>query len=121
MTLGLDIDGTITRHPTFFAWLARTLRDGGHRVIVITFRESRDSAIADLAAWGLPFDELITWSFADNAGEDMLAWKGRICAERGVEILFDDDPGVLCRLGPKVLSLMVVDHETYDLSALCDD
>lgn len=120
MVIGLDIDGTINRHPKFFAFLSQMLLAAGHEVIVITFREDRKSASDDLTAWGIHYSTLVTWSFQDNRDEDMYSWKGRICADRKVEILFDDDPQVLCQLGPKVLGLMVVDHESHDLTLLDD-
>ena len=39
MVIGLDIDGTITRHPEFFAFISQALVQGGHRLVVITFRK----------------------------------------------------------------------------------
>lgn len=68
MVIGLDIDGTITRHPNFFAFISQALVQGGHQVVVITFREDRKSAADDLAVWGVAYSELITWSFQENPG-----------------------------------------------------
>lgn len=118
MTIGIDIDGTITRCPAFFALISHALIAAGHRVVIVTFREDRESAAADLGGWGVAYSELVTWSFAGNAGLDMFAWKGAVCAERGIEILFDDDPQVLSALPANVVSMMVVDHDEHDLSAL---
>ena len=70
--------------------------------------------------WDVGYSELVTWSFQENAGENMYAWKARICRAKKVEILFDDDPLVLCQLNPAVVSLMVVDHENHDLARLAD-
>ena len=39
MTIALDIDGTISEHPEFFALLAASFRRSGHRVIVLTYRD----------------------------------------------------------------------------------
>ena len=116
MVIGLDIDGTITRHPKFFALVSQALVQGGHQVVVITFREDRKSAADDFAVWGVAYSELVTWSSMENAGENMYAWKARRCTAKNVEILFDDDPLVLCQLNPVVVSMMVVDHETHDLA-----
>ena len=118
MVIGLDIDGTITRHPGFFASISQALVNGGHQVVVITFREDRKSAADDLAAWGVAYSELVTWSFQEK--ENMYAWKARICRAKNVEVFFDDDPLVLCQLNPMVVSMMVVDHETHDLAKLAD-
>jgi hypothetical protein len=57
--------------------------------------------------WDVGYSELVTWSFQENAGENMYAWKARICRAKNVEILFDDDPLVLCQLNPTVVSMMV--------------
>jgi hypothetical protein len=93
---------------------------GGHRLVVITFREDRKTAAEDLAVWGVIYSELVTWSYQENGAENMYAWKARICRAKKVEILFDDDPLVLCQLNPSVLSMMVVDHENHDLARLTD-
>jgi hypothetical protein len=74
MVVGLDIDGTITRHPRFFAFISQALLQGGHRLVVITFREDRNSAAEDLEAWKLIYSELVTWSFQENGEENMYAW-----------------------------------------------
>jgi len=121
MVIGLDIDGTITRHPEFFAFLSQMLVAGGHQVIVITFREDRNNAVADLAAWNIRYSELLMWSFQDYGDEDMYAWKGRMCAVMNVAILFDDDPQVHQRLDPQVISMMVVNHHDYNLARLTED
>ncbi len=39
MKAALDIDGTITERPEFFAVLSRALRAAGHRVLILTYRD----------------------------------------------------------------------------------
>jgi len=39
MNVGLDIDGTITEHPAFFALLSTAFRAAGHRVLIFTYRD----------------------------------------------------------------------------------
>jgi uncharacterized HAD superfamily protein len=84
MNVALDIDGTISEHPQFFAVLSVALRAAGHRVIVLTYRdpERADATRAQLAGWGVAFDELVI------AGS--LAAKGALCAAHGVDLFFDD-------------------------------
>jgi uncharacterized HAD superfamily protein len=81
MKIGLDIDGTITDKPEFFALLTQ---NPNFEVHIITGRDKdwNLATIADLAKWGIRYDQI---HYADN-------WldKGRICAEQGLEIMFDD-------------------------------
>jgi len=50
MNVALDIDGTISENPRFFALLASALRAGGHRVVILTYRdpEREDATRAEL-------------------------------------------------------------------------
>lgn len=118
MTIGFDIDGTITRCPPFFSLISHALIAAGHRVLIITFREDRNSAANDLRDWNVVYSELITWSYTRYAGQDMYAWKARVCARGDVDILFDDDPQVLSALPDDVLGMMVADRDEHDLDAL---
>lgn len=108
MVLGLDIDGTITRHPGFFAALSQAFRAAGHRVVIITFREDRESTQKDLAEWGIVFDELVTSSVSEHLEHGVNAWKGVVCQKRGVQVLIDDDADVLKELRVPTLGLLVV-------------
>jgi hypothetical protein len=118
LVIGLDIDGTITRHPAFFALLSQAAVAAGHEVVVITFREDRHGAATDLARWGIAYGRLVSWSLDDWPAEDACAWKGHVCGELGVEVLFEDDPEVLCHVDPSVVSMMVVDHDEHELRRL---
>ncbi len=84
MRIGLDLDGLLDERPDFFAFLTAALRAGGHFVAVLTYRdpESRARTEAQLAGWGIAFDEL---RFARS-----LADKGRLCRELGIDVYFDD-------------------------------
>jgi thiamine monophosphate synthase len=108
MTLGLDIDGTITRHPAFFAAMSQAFRAVGHRVVIITFREDRERTLKDLAAWGVVFDELVTSSLSEQLEHGVNEWKGVVCQAYGVQVLIDDDADVVKALGPPTLGLLVV-------------
>lgn len=41
MNVGLDIDGTITENPQFFALLSRVLRAAGHKVHIVSYRDPK--------------------------------------------------------------------------------
>jgi uncharacterized HAD superfamily protein len=97
MKVALDIDGTISEHPEFFAMLSAALRAAGHRVLVLTFRDPlRDAATRDqLAAWGVVFDELVI------AGS--LEAKGELCGTHGVDLFFDDQDECIAAVPERVL------------------
>lgn len=93
MTLGLDIDDTITRHPAFFAFLATSLIAAGHRVVILTMRVDRVRASADLARMGVPWSELHCCP-DDPPYPDCWSWKGELCRKLGVDLFFDGPAGV---------------------------
>jgi hypothetical protein len=84
MRIGLDLDGLLDERPDFFSFLTAALRGSGHFVAVLTYRdpESRPRTEAQLASWGIVFDEL---SFARSLGD-----KGRLCRELAIDVYFDD-------------------------------
>src|SRR6185436_2213183 len=83
MKVALDIDGTISEHPEFFAMLSAALRAAGHHVIVLTFRDpARDADTREhLVAWRVAFDELVI--------APSLEAKGELCGALGVDLFFD--------------------------------
>ena len=95
MVVALDIDGTIDRHPEFFAHLSQSLLSAGHRVVVITFRENEGETAAALDAWGVRYHELIVNDLAEQHEVGVLEWKGVVCRRLGVEVFFEDDHEVL--------------------------
>ncbi|MCA9298027.1 MAG: HAD family hydrolase [Phycisphaerales bacterium] len=116
MTIAFDIDDTITRHPGFFSFLTGALIDAGHRVIIITFRDDRESAMESLEEMGVRYTELVTSSREEHEEFGLFEWKGEVCRRHGVEVFFEDDAAVLQYVDPSIVSLMVVDHEQHDLS-----
>jgi hypothetical protein len=84
MRIGLDLDGLLDERPDFFAFLTAALRAAGHFVAVLTYRDpdSRARTEAQLAGWGVAFDEL---HFARSLSD-----KGRLCRELRIDVYFDD-------------------------------
>jgi hypothetical protein len=84
MRIGLDLDGLLDERPDFFSFLTAALRAGGHFVAVLTYRDSEGRARteAQLASWGITYDEL---RFARSLQD-----KGRLCRELDINIYFDD-------------------------------
>ena len=94
--IGLDIDGTITEHPEFFAALSQSEKFEVH---VITGRGAEDikDTTAELTALGIRWDKI---HHADN-WED----KGRVCKELGIEVMFDDQDEYISRISCDTLVL----------------
>lgn len=84
MRVGLDLDGLLDERPDFFAFLTAALRAGGHFVAVLTYRDpaSEPRTAAQLAGWGIGYDEL---HFARSLSD-----KGRVCRELAIDVYFDD-------------------------------
>ena len=84
MKVALDIDGTISEHPEFFAVLSSALRAAGHLVVVLTYRDPAraEATNAQLAGWGIGFDELVI--------APSLEAKGELCGALGIDLFFDD-------------------------------
>ena len=115
MVIGFDIDDTITRHPQFFAVISKALVAAGHRVIIITFREDRDSAEAELRKWGIAYDGLMTSSLDTALEHGVDEWKAEACRQHGVEVFFEDDPAVLSHLDDSVVAMMPIREDRKNL------
>ena len=110
MIVAFDIDGTITRHPPFFALVSCALVQAGHKVVIITFRDDPVITKHDLQSWGIAYDELVCWSM-DGADGDLAnidEWKAKVCRQHGVDVFFEDDPDVLACIDASTLSFMPV-------------
>jgi hypothetical protein len=97
MKVALDIDGTISEHPEFFAMLSSALRAAGHRVIILTYRDPDrgEATRTQLATWGVDFDELVI--------APSLEAKGQLCGSLGVNLFFDDQDECITAVPEQVL------------------
>ena len=118
MIVGIDIDDTITAHPEFFSFLSHALIDGGHQVIIITFREDQSRTAKLLDELNIAYSRLITASLEAHMEHGVDEWKGWVCKQHNVEILFEDSAEVLRYIDPATMSFMAVDHKRHDLNAL---
>lgn len=80
LTIAIDIDGTATEQPAFFAMLCAL---AGVRVVVLTAREE-SHALVFLQEHGIRFDQLIADCVADES-------KARCCEEMNVDVFFEDE------------------------------
>jgi hypothetical protein len=110
MKVALDIDGTISEHPEFFALLSAALRAAGHHVLVLTYRDpTRDAATREqLASWGVVFDDLVI------AGS--LEAKGELCGALGVDLFFDDQDECIAAVPERVLVCKVRNGGNFDFA-----
>lgn len=92
--IGLDIDGTITENPKFFAALTQS---ENFEVHIITGRDITDhlETLVELARSGIRSDGL---HYAEN-WED----KARLCKELGIQIMFDDQDEYITHISPDTL------------------
>lgn|SRR5262245_32232619 len=110
MKVALDIDGTISDHPEFFATLSTALRAAGHYVVVLTFRDPAvDAATREqLAAWGVVFDELVI--------ARSLEAKGELCEVHKVDIFFDDQDECIAAVPERVLVCKIRNGGNFDFA-----
>jgi uncharacterized HAD superfamily protein len=108
MKVALDIDGTISEHPEFFAVLSAALRAAGHQVFVLTYRDSArlEATKAHLAAWRIEFDELVI--------APSLEAKGELCGALGVDLFFDDQDECIAAVPENVLVCKVRNGGNFD-------
>jgi hypothetical protein len=105
MIVAFDIDDTISRHPQFFSFLTQALKAAGHEVLIITFREDRPAAEADLCAWGIAWTKLITSTLEACLAVGVDEWKAAECRKARVDVFFEDDPNVLQHIDPITVCL----------------
>lgn len=118
MIFAIDCDGTFTRYPEIFVAIGKALMAAGHHVIMLTGNKLEtmltDRAVKyPLLTFEPWFDEMVTWDDSNDSERAALhdpenklgargvvaIFKQRICAERGVAVLFDDDVEHLRQVG----------------------
>jgi hypothetical protein len=111
MKFAIDCDGTITRYPELFVVIGRALKQAGHEVFILTGIDMSTFVNKRVPKYGVFrdvgwYDEVLT-SDLYNDNERRLAveviagrldnhvlvgiFKRRICSEKGIALLFDDD------------------------------
>jgi hypothetical protein len=102
-TLGLDLDGVLDESPIFFNILTKVWPG---RVVVITYRDDRAKAEADLARLVIKYDELVMVS--------SLGQKAEVIVEKGISIYIDDQPEALRGIPPTVAVMLFRNPGNYD-------
>jgi uncharacterized HAD superfamily protein len=111
MKVALDIDGTISEHPGFFAVLSSALRAAGHQVLVLTYRDPAraDATRAQLVSWRVEFDELVIAHSLES--------KGELCDVHGVDLFFDDQDECIVSVPDHVLVCKVRNPGNFDFQS----
>ncbi len=112
MRIGLDIDGTITRAPEFFAFLSKVFMDAGHHVAVVTHRMDRKLTEEELAEYGVQFHELI---LPENFDHEIAEWKIEAFEKIKPDIVFEDMVDVVNGLPNSVVSFVPLSHKLGQL------
>lgn len=105
MTLGIDLDGTITEAPEFFsAWT----KSWPGRVVIITYRNDREKTIADLEHYEIRYDALVL--------VDRMDGKAAVIAEHGVTLYVDDQPEMLKNVPDQVSVMLFRNEGNFDFA-----
>lgn len=102
-TLGIDLDGCVDESPLFFGVLTHCWPGD---VVVITFRDDREKAEADLRTHGIRFTEVIL--------ADSFDAKAEIIKDRGVDFYIDDQPEMLKNVPPNVAVMLFRNEGNFD-------
>jgi hypothetical protein len=110
LRIGLDIDGTISTHPEFFANLSQEVKCSNGWIAIITSRfdqgNNRVGTIRELEGWSIHYNQLHMFRPYDEILElcpfQELSWQERYlwqkvhyaCIER-LDTHYDDDEDVL--------------------------
>lgn len=107
MVIALDIDDTISKNPEFFSFLSQAAVAAGHTVIIITYREDRGIAEAELEAWGIAWHSLILATSSDLDTHGFNQWKGWVCRQHAVDVFFEDMIEVMEHVDESVTKFLV--------------
>ena len=119
MNIGIDIDGTITEAPEFFATFAKGFRAAGHKVYVVSYRDQIDieDSTVEMREFGVEFDGI-----HHSVGRESIPdFKARIARELDLDIFFDDMPEALLKLPPKCIRFWMCNPSVYDMNKVVDN
>jgi hypothetical protein len=101
-TLGIDLDGCCDE-SSFFNILSHCWPGN---VVVITFRDDREKAAADLRRHGIRYTDLVLVNSFDE--------KARVIADRGISFFIDDQPEMLRNIPATVGVLLFRNGGNFD-------
>lgn len=104
--LGLDLDGVLDEAPAFFGILTKVWPGN---IVIITYRDDRSKAEADLQRLGIRYNELVL--------VDSFEAKSKVIIEEGVSIYIDDQPEMLKDVPPTVSVMLFRNAGNFDFEA----
>lgn len=102
-TLGIDLDGCVDEAPGFFSLLSHVWPGD---VIVITYRNDRKKAIADLEHHRINYTDVVLVDSFDG--------KAKVIEERQVSFYIDDQPEMLKNVPAKVGVMLFRNEGNFD-------
>lgn len=113
MNVGIDLDFTITELPEFFRILTGALRDAGHKVYVVSFRDNEglEASAGEAREHGVSFDGL----FHPEDDEGLSEFKARMARELAIDIFIDDMPEAFLDMPSGVERFWLCDPSLYDM------
>ena len=118
MNIGIDLDFTITEMPEFFAVITKALKDAGHKIHIITYRDVDKAmqTMIELKKLGISFDSVNLPQISD----DMASWKRNCATSLDLDLMIDDSPEVLAAMPDKVKRMWLCDPAVFNLNACID-
>lgn len=104
LRIGLDLDDTITAAPALFSRLTDTLLGAGCEVHIVTYRpdSSPDAVARDLTDLGIRWTHIHLPRGFDTPPH---LWKRATAAAAALDLLIDDDPGVIDAVASTTVAL----------------
>lgn len=99
MTYAFDVDGTITHNPLVMGGLMKSLKDAGHKVIVMTGclsasptsceqRKDQLNRCVPAVVMGIHYDDLTV--VCAPTYDEVGIGKGKECREKNVDLMIED-------------------------------
>lgn len=116
MNVGIDLDFTITELPEFFSILTRAVREAGHKVYVVSFRDKDglEASAREARDHGISFDGI----FHPEDNEGLTVFKARVAKEFEIDIFIDDMPEAFLEMPGEVKRLWLCDPTVYGLKRM---
>lgn len=102
-TLGIDLDGCVDESPTFFSVLSHVWPGD---VVVITYRNDRNKAIADLWNHKIKFTDVVLVNSFEA--------KSTVIEERSISFYIGDQPEMLKNVPAKVGVMLFRNEGNFD-------
>jgi len=125
LKVGLDIDGTITEDPGFFAQFSRIVKANDGKVFIVSSRTDNEFVLKEtkkeLKQIGIHFDEIYLLPDFEYAKTNCmhleLDWyqkyifqKINFCKEKNIQIFFEDEDkviGLFRRYAPEIIVIKI--------------